>query len=86
MRATTSTTLSILINKSNVARFFAVSKTIVDRWVRAGKLPKPRRRVGLSKWEYQKIGGLSKFGKRTEPITQTPYPPSPASVPLTWRG
>ena len=51
---------SKLVNKGEVARFFGVSKRTVDVWVADGKLPKPRRRFGLRKWEYEKIRALRK--------------------------
>ncbi len=86
MLATRGRTWSILISRSDVARFFGVSKKIVDRWVKQGKLPKPRRRLGFARWEYRRIVALRKFAKPTESIISTDYPPSPATVPLTWRG
>jgi predicted DNA-binding transcriptional regulator AlpA len=49
-----------LIDKGEIARFFGVSKRTVDAWVADGKLPKPRRRFGLRRWEYEKIRALRK--------------------------
>jgi predicted DNA-binding transcriptional regulator AlpA len=51
---------SKLVNKGEVARFFGVSKRTIDVWVADGKLPKPRRRFGLRRWEYEKIKALRK--------------------------
>jgi len=50
-----------LINKTDVARFFGVSKRTVDRWVSSGKLPKPTKKFGLlQRWDYEKIARLRK--------------------------
>ena len=51
---------SKFVNKGEVARLFGVSKRTVDAWVADGKLPKPRRRFGLRRWEYEKIRALRK--------------------------
>jgi predicted DNA-binding transcriptional regulator AlpA len=51
---------SKLVNKGEVARFFGVSKRTVDAWVADRKLPKPRRRFGLRRWELDKIRALRK--------------------------
>jgi len=40
------------INKSQVAQLFGVKKSIIDRWLLDGKLPKPRRRFGFRRWDY----------------------------------
>lgn len=43
------------INKSQVAQLFGVKKNIVDRWLLDGKLPKPRRRFGFRRWDYNEL-------------------------------
>jgi predicted DNA-binding transcriptional regulator AlpA len=53
-------TRSKLLNKREVALFFGVSKRTVDVWLLDGKLPKPRRRFGLRRWELDKIRALRK--------------------------
>ena len=53
-------TRSKLINQREVARYFGVSTRTVDVWLLDGKLPKPKRRFGLRRWEYEKIRALHK--------------------------
>jgi predicted DNA-binding transcriptional regulator AlpA len=43
------------INKSQVAQLFGVKKSIIDRWLLDGKLPKPRRRFGFRRWDYDEL-------------------------------
>jgi len=43
------------INKSQVAQLFGVKKNIIDRWLLDGKLPKPRRRFGFRRWDYNEL-------------------------------
>jgi predicted site-specific integrase-resolvase len=49
------------MNKSEVARLFAVSKETIDRWVNDGKLPEPRRSLFSTRWQYEQLAGLVKF-------------------------
>jgi hypothetical protein len=58
----TSVTHPKLINKREVARLFGVSSRTVDAWLLDGKLPQPKKRFGLRKWEYDKIATLRKSG------------------------
>jgi predicted DNA-binding transcriptional regulator AlpA len=44
-----------LINKKEVQRLFGVSKSTIDRWLRDGKLPKPQRRFGFARWDYEEL-------------------------------
>ena len=53
-----------LINKRQVQQLFGVSKSTVDRWLRDGKLPKPRRRFGLARWNYEELAALLKFRRK----------------------
>ena len=55
-----STNPSRLMSKGDVARFFAVSNSIIERWVADGKLPKPITKFGMKRWEYDKIAPLRK--------------------------
>lgn len=55
-----STNPSKLLSKGDVARFFAVSNSTIERWVADGKLPKPIRKFGMKRWEYNKIAPLRK--------------------------
>lgn len=50
-----------LINKKQVQQLFGVSKSTVDRWLRDGKLPKPKRRFGFARWDYEQLAALLKF-------------------------
>ena len=43
------------VNKSQVAQLFGVKKNIIDRWLLDGKLPKPRRRFGFRRWDYNEL-------------------------------
>jgi len=43
------------INKAQVAQLFGVKKSIIDRWLLDGKLPKPRRRFGFRRWDYDEL-------------------------------
>ena len=50
-----------LINKTDVAHFFGVTKRTVNRWLLSGKLPKPTKKFGLlQRWDYEKIARLRK--------------------------
>jgi predicted site-specific integrase-resolvase len=53
-----------LINKKQVQQLFGVSKTTVDRWVRDGKLPKPKRRFGFARWDYEELAALLKIKRK----------------------
>jgi excisionase family DNA binding protein len=48
------------IKKREVAQLFGVSKSTIDRWLLAGKLPKPRKRFGSRRWDYDKLAALLK--------------------------
>ena len=50
-----------LINKSEVAILFGVSKETIDRWVKDGKLPQPKRNVFSARWHYEELVPLVKF-------------------------
>jgi predicted site-specific integrase-resolvase len=50
-----------MINKKQVQQLFGVSKSTVDRWLRDGKLPKPKRRFGFARWDYEQLAALLKF-------------------------
>lgn len=43
------------INKAQVAQLFGVKENIIDRWLLDGKLPKPRRRFGFRRWDYDEV-------------------------------
>jgi excisionase family DNA binding protein len=51
---------SKFMTKGEVAEFFGVSKSTIDRWLRDGKLPRAKRRFGLKRWEYERIAPLRK--------------------------
>jgi excisionase family DNA binding protein len=53
------------INKSQVAQLFGVSKGTIERWLRDGKLPQPRRRFGWARWNYEELAALLKNKART---------------------
>jgi predicted DNA-binding transcriptional regulator AlpA len=53
-----------LINKREVARLFGVSKSTIDRWLLAGKLPKPIKRFGSQRWDYDKLAALLKSKRK----------------------
>jgi excisionase family DNA binding protein len=53
------------INKSQVAQLFGVSKSTVKRWLRDGKLPRPRRRFGWARWDYEELAALLKNKAKT---------------------
>jgi predicted site-specific integrase-resolvase len=48
------------MTKADVAQFFGVSKSTIDGWLRDGKLPRPKRRFGIKRWEYERIAALRK--------------------------
>jgi predicted site-specific integrase-resolvase len=52
------------INKEQVRQLFGVSKSTIDRWIQAGKLPTPRRRFGFLRWNYEEVVALLKFKPR----------------------
>jgi predicted DNA-binding transcriptional regulator AlpA len=49
-----------LINKRQVAQLFGVRESTIDRWLLDGKLPKPRRRFGFRRWDYNELLSLLK--------------------------
>jgi predicted DNA-binding transcriptional regulator AlpA len=49
-----------LINKLEVAQLFGVRESTIDRWLLDGKLPKPRRRFGVRRWDYNELLSLLK--------------------------
>ncbi len=51
------------ISKREVARLFGVSDRTVDYWLREGKLPKPKRKLRLRRWNYEELVALRKFKK-----------------------
>jgi excisionase family DNA binding protein len=53
-----------LINKREVARLFGVSKSTIDRWLLAGKLPKPTKRFGSRRWDYDELAALLKSKRK----------------------
>jgi predicted DNA-binding transcriptional regulator AlpA len=52
------------ISKEQVRQLFGVSKSTIDRWIQTGKLPRPRRRFGFSRWDYEQVIALLKFKPR----------------------
>jgi excisionase family DNA binding protein len=56
---------SKFINKSQVAQLFGVSKSTIERWLRDGKLPQPKRRFGWARWDYEELAALLKNKART---------------------
>lgn len=50
-----------LIDKREAARLFGVSKQTIDGWVKAGKLPQPRRSFFSARWDYEELVSLVKF-------------------------
>src|SRR5918994_3109105 len=50
-----------LIDKREAARLFGVSKQTINGWIKAGKLPQPRRSFFSARWEYEKLVPLVKF-------------------------
>jgi excisionase family DNA binding protein len=53
------------INKSQVAQLFGVSKGTIERWLRDGKLPRPKRRFGWARWDYEELAALLKNKAKT---------------------
>jgi excisionase family DNA binding protein len=51
---------SKFLNKRQVAQLFGVSKNTIERWLQDGKLPKPRRRFGWARWDYEQLEPLLK--------------------------
>jgi predicted DNA-binding transcriptional regulator AlpA len=49
------------VSKREVARIFGVSERTVEHWLRDGKLPKPKRKLGLRRWNYEELIALRKF-------------------------
>ena len=49
------------ITKREVAKLFGVSERTVEHWLRDGKLPKPKRKLGLRRWNYYELIALRKF-------------------------
>jgi excisionase family DNA binding protein len=57
--------MSKLINIRQVAQLFGVSKRTIERWVKDSKLPKPIRRFGIRKWDFERLESLLKTRRRT---------------------
>ena len=55
------------ISKEQVRQLFGVPKGTVDRWIETGKLPPPRKRFGLSRWDYEQVVALLKFKRNLQP-------------------
>lgn len=55
-----------LINIGQVAQLFGVSKRTIEGWVKDGKLPKPKRRFGIRKWDSAQLEALRKSGRNSE--------------------
>ncbi|MGH7784320.1 MAG: MerR family DNA-binding transcriptional regulator [Candidatus Binatia bacterium] len=53
-----------LINIHEVGRLFGVSKSTIERWIQAGKLPKPQRSFGRRRWDYEKLQSMRKSRPR----------------------
>jgi excisionase family DNA binding protein len=51
------------ITKREVAKLFGVSEHTVEYWLRDGKLPKPKRKLGFRRWNYYEVTALRKFKK-----------------------
>ena len=49
-----------VITKKQLRQLFGVSASTIDRWVKAGKLPEPRRVLGSPRWNYEEVVGLLK--------------------------
>lgn len=49
-----------LINKREVARLFGVTTRTIERWLKDGKLPQPKTRFRLKRWDYQELVALLK--------------------------
>jgi predicted DNA-binding transcriptional regulator AlpA len=50
-----------LIGKREAGRLFGVSKQTIDGWIKAGKLPQPRRSFFSVRWDYETLAPLVKF-------------------------
>jgi predicted DNA-binding transcriptional regulator AlpA len=50
-----------LLGRREAARLFGVSKQTIHGWIKAGKLPQPRRSFFSTRWEYEKLVLLVKF-------------------------
>jgi predicted DNA-binding transcriptional regulator AlpA len=50
-----------LINKRQVAEIFAVSQSTIERWLEDGKLPKPKKFLGLRRWDSDEVTARLKF-------------------------
>jgi predicted DNA-binding transcriptional regulator AlpA len=50
-----------LINKRQVAEIFAVSPSTIERWLEAGKLPRPKKFFGLRRWDSDEVTATLKF-------------------------
>jgi excisionase family DNA binding protein len=56
-----------LIDVYQVARLFGVSKNTIERWLAAGKLPKPtQQRFGCRLWDYERLESLLKRNPHRE--------------------
>jgi predicted DNA-binding transcriptional regulator AlpA len=53
-----------LINKRQVAEIFAVSPSTIERWLEAGKLPRPKKFFGLRRWDSDQVTAKLKFKRR----------------------
>jgi excisionase family DNA binding protein len=55
-----------LINIKEVATLFGVTKNTIERWIEAGKLPKPQRSAfGKREWDYLKLQAVLKSGPQS---------------------
>jgi excisionase family DNA binding protein len=52
------------ISKEQVRQLFGVTKSTIDRWIQAGKLPSPRRRFGFRMWDHEQVVALLKFKRK----------------------
>jgi predicted DNA-binding transcriptional regulator AlpA len=50
-----------LINNRQVAEIFAVSQSTIDRWLEDGKVPKPKRFLGMRRWNSDEVTARLKF-------------------------
>jgi predicted site-specific integrase-resolvase len=58
--------MTTFINKEQVRQLFGgVSKSTIDRWVNAGKLPKPTTKFMRQRWNYDELLNVLKV-KRSE--------------------
>jgi excisionase family DNA binding protein len=55
-----------LISIDQVAQLFGVSKRTIEGWLKDDKLPKPRRRFGIRKWDIEQLEALRKSGRNSQ--------------------